>query len=186
MKRSSTPRASAAGFALERFVPYRLSVITNTISAAIGAIYGERFGLTIPEWRALAVLGRYAPLSAGEIAARTAMDKVQVSRALARLGAGGLVARREDGADRRRAALELTTAGRRVHDGIVPLARAKEAELLAVLSAQERAQLDRLLDALSRQAARLAGVDDLFSAPRAALRRRPAPAKASSRRRSPR
>jgi DNA-binding MarR family transcriptional regulator len=132
------------------------------------------------------VLGRYAPLSAGEIAARTAMDKVQVSRALARLGARRLVARRADGEDRRRAALELTAAGRAVHDGIVPLARAKEAELLAVLGAEERMQLDRLLDVLSRQAARLAGIDDLFSAPRAALRRPRALPKASSRRRSQR
>lgn len=184
MKRPSTAPAPAGDFALERFVPYRLSVITNTISAAIAADYGARYGVTIPEWRALAALGRFAPLSAGEIAARTAMDKVQVSRALARLIADGLVARRAHGEDRRRAALELTAAGRRLHDGIVPLARAKEAELLAPLDAAARADLERMLDLLARQAARLAGLDDLFSAPRAELPRRLARAKASSRRRS--
>ena len=37
------------------------------------------------EWRVMAVLARFEGLSAREVAERTAMDKVAVSRALARL-----------------------------------------------------------------------------------------------------
>ena len=70
---------------LDRFVPYRLSVLTNGMSDAIARHYSERFGLTIPEWRVMAVLGQTPGLSAREVAARTAMDKVQVSRAVANL-----------------------------------------------------------------------------------------------------
>lgn len=147
------PRAAAPPpFALERFVPYRLSVLTNTVSGAIARLYGARFGLTIPEWRVLAVLGRYAPLSAVEVAQRTAMDKVQVSRAVTRLIARGLVDRARDGGDRRRTRLALAAAGRKVHDAIVPIALAKEAELLAGLSRDERRALDRLLDRLGQAA----------------------------------
>src|SRR5215470_16697842 len=70
---------------LDRFVPYRLSVLTNRVSSAIARHYSDRFDLSIPEWRVMAVLGQTPGLSAREVAARTAMDKVQVSRAVASL-----------------------------------------------------------------------------------------------------
>lgn len=142
--------ANASAFRLEHFLPYRLSVLTNTISARFAAQYGARFGLTIPEWRVLAVLGRYAPLAAREVCARTAMDKVRVSRAVALLSRKGLVARATDGADRRRAALALTTRGKRMHAGIIPLARTIEAESLAALTARERRVFHELLTKLGR------------------------------------
>src|SRR3546814_1367690 len=70
---------------LERFLPYRLSVLSNRVSQKIADTYAERFGLAVTEWRVIAVLGRYPDLSAGAVAERTAMDKVAVSRAVARL-----------------------------------------------------------------------------------------------------
>ena len=67
---------------LDAFTPYRLSVLTNRISSAIARHYSERFDLSIPEWRVMAVLGETPGLSARQVAERTAMDKVQVSRAV--------------------------------------------------------------------------------------------------------
>ena len=81
----STSGTGAHDLVLEHFVPYRLSVLANTVSRTIAAEYQARFGLSIPEWRVMAVLGRYAPLSASGICERTAMDKVRVSRAVSRL-----------------------------------------------------------------------------------------------------
>ena len=43
---------------LEDFVPYRLSVLTNRVSHAIAREYGARFGLSIAEWRVMAVLDK--------------------------------------------------------------------------------------------------------------------------------
>ena len=140
--------------ALEHFLPYRLSVLSNTISAQIAGEYGARFGLTIPEWRTLAVLGRFAPLTATGVVERTAMDKVRVSRAVSRLLADGLLERAVDPADRRRAPLRLSRKGRRIYEQIVPLALRREAELLECLSAKETEQLDRLLAKLQAQADR--------------------------------
>src|SRR5215831_4142003 len=74
-----------ASLDLDKFVPYRLSVLTNRVSSAIARHYSERFGLSIPEWRVMAVLGQTPDLSAREVATRTAMDKVQVSRAVSSL-----------------------------------------------------------------------------------------------------
>ena len=69
---------------LEHFLPYRLSVLSNRISQAIARIYAERFDLSITEWRLMAVMGRYPDLTAAQLVERTAMDKVAVSRAVAR------------------------------------------------------------------------------------------------------
>jgi len=142
----------AGALRLEDFLPYRLSVLANTVSRGIARQYADRFGLSIPEWRVMAVLGRFAPLSAGEVCERTRMDKVRVSRAVARLSDAGLIARRADAADRRRGLLRLSPAGRAVHREIVPLARAREAELLAALDPQESAQLDALVAKLQHRA----------------------------------
>jgi DNA-binding MarR family transcriptional regulator len=96
----------------------------------------------------MAVLGRHPGLSAGEVAQRTAMDKVAVSRAVARLLARGLLARDTHGDDRRRSVLSLSREGQGVHDQVVPLALEYERRLLAPLDADERAQLERLLGKL--------------------------------------
>lgn len=136
---------------LDRFIPYRLSVLTNQVSSAIARHYSERFGLTIPEWRIMAVLGETPGLSARDVAARTAMDKVQVSRAVASLIEGGRVERTPDDDDGRVGHLELTRAGRAVYDQIVPLALRLEEQFLSTLSQTERKLFDRLLVKLGKQ-----------------------------------
>lgn len=133
---------------LERFLPYRLSILSNTISQAIADDYQRRHDLTVTEWRVMAVLARFDGLSAREVAERTAMDKVAVSRALARLVAAGRVARAVHDDDRRRSVLSLTTTGWKLHAAIAPMARAREREVLAKLDAEERRWLKRILDKL--------------------------------------
>jgi DNA-binding MarR family transcriptional regulator len=145
--------ASQTNLELERFLPYRLSVLTNRISTAIARVYVSRFGLTVPEWRVMAVLGRFGAMSANAVCERTAMDKVRVSRAVARLAASGRLDRRIDDADRRRALLALTPQGRAVYAEIGPLALAVEARLLAQLGPADRADLARLLPKLEAAAA---------------------------------
>jgi len=154
MKRKPSPRTNgpAGGLVLEDFLPYRLSVLMLRISNAIARSYERRFRLTVPEWRVMAVLGRFGPLSANGVAEKTQMDKVRVSRAVARLVASGRVSRRIDPADRRRSVLALTAEGRAVHREIVPHARRVEARLLAGLVPAERNQLDRLVAKLEARA----------------------------------
>lgn len=147
--------APAGEFALEAFLPYRLSVLSNTVSDAIARLYRDRFGLSIAEWRCMAVLGRFAPLAARDVATRTAMDKVQVSRAIAALRTRGLALQATDTKDRRRSKLALSAAGRRMHDEIVPLARHAEARLLLELTPEDRARLGALLARLQNAAAGL-------------------------------
>lgn len=140
-------------FALERFLPYRLSLLSNTISEGIATAYRKPHGLSVTEWRVVAVLGRFPGQTASEIVKRTAMDKVAISRAVKRLQVKRLVERKPMAGDRRRQPLQLTRpAGRRLFRKIVPLALAYEQSLLAALTESERQRLDRLLAKLQDQA----------------------------------
>jgi DNA-binding MarR family transcriptional regulator len=143
---------------LENFLPYRLSVLSNTVSGAIAAAYFAHFGLSIPEWRVMAVLAANPGLSAAEVTARTAMDKVAVSRAVAALLAAGRLRRTMVKSDRRRTHLELTPAGERVYAQVVPVALNYERHLVAPLSARDRATLDRILRVLLGRAVELGPV----------------------------
>jgi DNA-binding MarR family transcriptional regulator len=130
---------------LDRFLPYRLSILSNLVSSAIAGSYSSRFGLSIPEWRVMAVLAIEPGLSAAQVAERTAMDKVAVSRAVARLLAKGGLERGTATADRRRSVLCLSAEGERIYAQVVPLALGHERALLEVLEADDRAALERIL-----------------------------------------
>jgi DNA-binding MarR family transcriptional regulator len=140
---------------LEKFLPYRLSVLSNTVSSAIAAAYFMNFGLSIPEWRVMAVLAANPGLSAAEVTARTAMDKVAVSRAVAALLGAGRLQRTTAPKDRRRTHLSLTPAGTRVYARVVPMALEYERNLVAPLSRRDRATLDRLVRVLLGRAVEL-------------------------------
>lgn len=148
MTRTRPHSASHAHLDLEHFLPYRLSVLSNRISGAIAREYSTRFALTVTEWRVMAVLGRYPGLSANQVSQRTAMDKVAVSRAVARMLEAGRIEREFDDDDRRRSVLHLSEAGYAVYDQIVPLALGFERHVLGDMPAAERDLLFRLLDRL--------------------------------------
>jgi DNA-binding MarR family transcriptional regulator len=149
---SSAATKRGAKLDLEHFLPYRLSVLSNRVSSAIARQYSDRFGLSIPEWRVMAVLGGTPGLSAREVAERTAMDKVQVSRAVESLMRAKRVLRAEDAEDGRISRLSLTQKGRAIYDEVVPLALHLEEIFLSALKPEERRQFDALMTKLARQA----------------------------------
>jgi DNA-binding MarR family transcriptional regulator len=151
---------------LDRFLPYRLSVLTNLVSGTIADAYRRRFGLSIPEWRVLAVLARHPGLSAADVAERTRMDAVAVSRAVARLLAAGRLQRSRSRDDRRRSVLSVSAAGRAVYREVAPLALDYEARLLEALDPAAREALDAAIAALTARAQSLAGSLPLGEAPR--------------------
>jgi DNA-binding MarR family transcriptional regulator len=142
---------------LERFLPYRLSVLSNVVSTAIADAYRRRFGLSVPEWRVIAVLTRHPGISAAEVAGHTRMDAVAVSRAVSRLLRAGRLRRSVSPNDRRRSVLSVSAAGTAVYREVAPLALRFERELLEGLSVAQRAALDRALGTLMERAQALAG-----------------------------
>jgi DNA-binding MarR family transcriptional regulator len=134
---------------LKKFLPYRLSVLSNLISHSISEKYEQKFSLTTAEWRTLAILGEETDLSAAEVVERTAMDKVAISRAVNNLLSQGRLERHFSPEDRRRSVLALSTAGRKVYEQIAPLALSSESEIMQNLTDEEQQFLDSVLDKLN-------------------------------------
>ena len=148
LRRKAAAAKADAPLLLEEFLPSRLAVLANAVSRAIARRYEDEFGLSIPEWRVMALLGVSPGLTASEVADATPMDKVAVSRAVRGLMDAGRVRATADAADGRRQRLSLTPAGAAIYRRIVPLARALEEQLIADLDARDRAALDDLIDRL--------------------------------------
>ena len=140
---------------LEDFLPYRLSITSHTVSTNIARIYEKRFGVSIPEWRVIAILGRYPGLSAVEVADRTLMDKVAVSRAVTKLIKNGRIDREFADADRRRSILTLSEEGQKVHNEIAPLALEFERQLVEDLSEEDYEKFNSTLEQLLDKARQL-------------------------------
>lgn len=137
---------------LEDFLPYRLSITSHTVSTNIARVYEKRFGVSVPEWRVIAILGRYPGLSAVEVADRTLMDKVAVSRAVTKLIKSGRIEREFADADRRRSILNLSEEGKQVHDEVAPLALKMEKDLLHGLTVDEVGTLNTVIERLLARA----------------------------------
>ncbi|WP_417491280.1 MarR family winged helix-turn-helix transcriptional regulator [Maricaulis sp.] len=137
------------------YLPYRLAIASNQVSSMVAQAYQSRFGITIWEWRVIAILGEGRPLTAQALCDVTAMDKVSVSRAVRALADRGLISRSHNVADRRSRLLALTASGQAVYAEIAPVALAAERDLLAGLSPGDVAQLADLLDRLRDRAREL-------------------------------
>ena len=133
---------------LEKFMPYRLARLSSTVSSTIARVYDKEFGLSIPEWRVIAILGRFPGLSAVEVAEQTFLDKVAVSRAVTKLLKSGRIDREFADADRRRSILNLSEKGREVHDGVAKLALDFERNLIDGLDEADIENFDKVMDKL--------------------------------------
>jgi DNA-binding MarR family transcriptional regulator len=137
---------------LERYLPYRLSILSNRISALISETYSAKFALSITEWRIMAVLGEYPGVSADEVSLKTQIEKSILSRAISKLLQRKLLERAFDPTDKRRSMLRLTETGLSVYDELVPMSYDYEQELLTCFSDTERQQFSELIDRLYEHA----------------------------------
>lgn len=142
-RRMSTKKPALS---LSEYLPYRLAITSNRVSRMVARAYRARFGLSIWEWRTLAILGEGRSITAQDLAELAAMDKVAVSRAVKSLVERGLVERVVHEGDGRSRLLHLTAAGQDVYEDVAPMALTAEARLLEKLSPGERDQLAGLLD----------------------------------------
>jgi DNA-binding MarR family transcriptional regulator len=137
-----------ASFAPEHSLPHAFSVVANRISQMLERMYGEMFGISVVDWRIIAILGTHYPLSAKVLAELTAMDQVSVSRAIDQMMSKKLVLRKVDAADRRRVALSLSKKGLEIYNQVVPLLYASEVMLIARLPDEDAVAIRRIMEAL--------------------------------------
>lgn len=156
-RRSAVPRparqpARRTWLSTERSPYYQIWVLTNLTARPFAALFGNRFGLNLTEWRVLLTVADRPGVSAQELSDHTGLDKMSVSRVVRRLEAQGRLAREGSATDRRRRHLDLTDAGWSVYDEIARSAVQREKQIYAGLTPAELDTLRVLLSKLCERA----------------------------------
>ena len=146
--RESPDSSHSARLQLEQFVPFRLNRLAVAVSENLSEVYRETFGLDVPEWRVLVTVCAGNGCTAQHIVASTRMHKTRVSRAVASLVHRKLIERAANPADAREMPLHATRAGEQLYQRLVPLALAREQEILSCLDTDERQAFLGALDRL--------------------------------------
>ncbi|HWP27525.1 MAG TPA: MarR family transcriptional regulator [Xanthobacteraceae bacterium] len=141
---------------LEEFLPYRLNVVASLTSQALSRIYGERYGIGVPEWRVLVTLGQFGTMTGKAIGAHSHMHKTKVSRAVAALEQRKWLTRRTNREDLRESVLSLTPAGLAVYRELAPIALNFARRLEETIDPADRAAFDRAVSRLTERSAALA------------------------------
>jgi DNA-binding MarR family transcriptional regulator len=133
---------------LESFFPYRLAVTAEGFSRNLVDVYGRTYGLSREEWRLMFILAGIGRITSVELARRTTLGKVQITRASQRLEEKGLITREVPGSDRRLREYEITAAGRALFAEVLPRVRTRADTILGRMSEGDRAALEQGLTAL--------------------------------------
>jgi DNA-binding MarR family transcriptional regulator len=138
---------------IRELLSYRLHVVANLLSRGAELRYGREFGVSLWEWRTVALLGGAAGAqSLNELSRAAGIDKSQMSRVVSGLAARGLVLRAIDANDGRGVRLTLTRAGRKLYDGLIRAAAERNDAFLDCLTEKERAAFDAALEKLATRA----------------------------------
>jgi len=140
----------AEAFDLTTFLPYRLAVLSERVSARLAVEYGRSHGIGVAEWRVLVHVNRAGSASVRDITRRANLGKPRVSRAVARLETLGLVQKRSGATDGRLVAITLTPAGHATLAEILPMATQVESRLLGALPFEDRQKLQDIMEKLHR------------------------------------
>lgn len=128
---------------LDRYVPGLLLWLSNKVSSSASALYHDKFGVGVTEWRLLAYFKLYPWSSASKACELMGLDKGAVSRSLGNLVAQGHLESRPQGL--RKIEYRVTRKGNQLHDAIYLFAMAREDALLDGMTTEERQTLVRLL-----------------------------------------
>lgn len=139
---------------MQSFLPYLLAKAAEAVSQELASIYQKEYGLSRAEWRILVALYREGSELSRDLMPLTALDKVQISRGVARLEDKGLIDKTQQPGDARARILSLTAEGRRLYDTVMPLVEARSQALLCDLEADEQDALRKTLRQLAARCAK--------------------------------
>ena len=134
------------------FLTFQIIRLAGALKVSVTRRYLAEFGLSVPEWRLLAMTIRFEPVRFSELVARSSMDKGQASRTLQMLTRRGLINSRAVGGARRTGEgavspviLTTTAKGRQLYGMVLPVAQRNQARLLLLLTRHERKVLYTVL-----------------------------------------
>jgi DNA-binding MarR family transcriptional regulator len=109
----------------------------------------KRLGVTAQQRLILRCVGKYPGMTAGQLASLLHVDPGTVSAALRRLESKGLLERRRDPRDKRRASLGLTAKGRALDHSAEGTVEGAVERLLKTARADELASMVKIVDQLT-------------------------------------
>lgn len=133
---------------LFQFLTYRLSRVQSKLNAQAIRILREQAGLTLSQWRIIALVGASGQTRPSALTKDGLLDKGLLSRKLKPLIQEGLISSKPDETDHRAQLLSLTTDGRALYERTLPIMRRRQRGLRSALSASEIEGLYRALDKL--------------------------------------
>ena len=138
---------------IRELLSYRLHQVANLLSRGAEMRYRREFGVSLWEWRTVALLGGAGePQSLNDLARAAGMDKGQMSRVVSGLTRREIVYREADANDARGIRLSLTRTGKKLYQKLIRAAAERNSAFLGCLSVQERACLERAMAKLSLEA----------------------------------
>jgi DNA-binding MarR family transcriptional regulator len=146
-------------FDVERSPRYRLALLSRLWTQSTERIYIDQFGISLSEWRILAIIGSEGRIYANAIAERGLLEKSRISRLVSRLVRTGLVETSSDAADSRRQWLSLTDKGRTLYAEVADLSLKRDELFLRGLNTREREELARLTRKLLNWSFTVTGAD---------------------------
>jgi DNA-binding MarR family transcriptional regulator len=142
--------------AIRDLLSYRLHVVANLLSRGAELRYRRQFGVSLWEWRTIALLGASAePLSLNHLAHAAGVHKSQMSRVVSGLTRRRLVLRAADAEDARGVRLTLSKSGRRLYDGLIGAAAERDAVFRGCLTKEEHRAFESALLKLAGRAREL-------------------------------
>jgi DNA-binding MarR family transcriptional regulator len=146
------PDTGAAPTDLRQLTSFKLRQLTNIYTKGSSSVYERRFGLTLNEWRCIALLQHSPGMSLNRLAEQAQFDRGLTSRIVTALETRGVLQRGTDEKDARGVVISLTGAGRDLVREVFPLAAELNERLLSALTRAERAALPDIIDKLTHQA----------------------------------
>ena len=138
---------------IQDLLSFKLHRVANLLSRGAELRYRREFGVSLWEWRSIALLGAVRePLSLNHLAHAAGIHKSQMSRVVSGLAKRGVVSREADPADARGLRLTLTPSGRKLYTGLMRAASERDAAFRGCLSAAEKRVFDQALTKLAGQA----------------------------------
>ncbi|KRB70717.1 hypothetical protein ASE07_08650 [Noviherbaspirillum sp. Root189] len=130
---------------MTELLSFRLHSVANLLSRSAGLRYKRDFGVTLWEWRTIALVGGQPGILFKDLAKTAGLDKSQASRVVGGLSERRLLLRSSDENDGRGLRLSLTNAGQRLYEGLIEAAAERNEAFLGALEPQERRALENTL-----------------------------------------
>jgi len=138
---------------IKDLISYQLHTVANLLSRGAELRYRREFGVSLWEWRTIALLGASDdPQSLGHLARAAGIDKSQMSRVVSGLAKRKLVMRDANDADGRGVHLRLSKTGRKLYGGLIGAAAERDAAFRRCLTSSEKTVFERALSKLAGQA----------------------------------